>query len=156
MDINLTLLMQMLAFGAFVVFCAKFIWPPLTRAVDKRQQQIAAGLAAGEEGRQNLAQAEKRLAAMMTDAKSRAAEIVAQGEKRKSESIEQAKDAAKVEGERIVALGRAEIEQELVRARDVLRSQVAELAVAGAARILRREVDAGRHADLLASLQKQL
>jgi len=156
MDINLTLLMQMLAFGAFLVFCAKFIWPPLTRAVDKRQQQIAAGLAAGEEGRQNLSQAEKRIAAMMTDAKSRAAEIVAQGEKRKSESIEQAKDAAKVEGERIVALGRAEIEQELVRAKDALRNQVAELAVAGAARILRREVDAGKHADLLASLQKQL
>ncbi len=156
MNINLTLLMQAVAFFVFILFCSKFIWPPLMRAIDTRQKQIADGLAAGEEGRQSLSKAEARIAEMMTDAKARVSEIIAQGEKLKSETIEQSKDAAKVEGDRIIAAAKAEIQQEVLRAKESLRNQVADLAVAGAAKILKREVDPKAHAELLAEIRKQL
>jgi F-type H+-transporting ATPase subunit b len=156
MSINLTLLMQAVAFGAFIWFCAKFIWPPLMRAIETRQQQIADGLAAGEEGRQSLSRAEKRIAEMMTEAKTRAAEIVAQGEKHKNQTIDQSRAEAQAEADRIIANAKAEIEQEVNRAKEALRNQVAALAVAGASKILKREVDAKAHSDLLAELQKQL
>lgn len=156
MNINLTLLMQAVAFFVFILFCAKFIWPPLMQAIDTRQKQIADGLAAGEEGRQSLSKAEARVAEMMADAKARVSEIIAQGEKLKSETIEQSKGAAKVEGDRIIAAAKAEIQQEVLRAKEALRNQVADLAVAGASKILRREVDAKAHAELLAEIRKQL
>ncbi|MGH8852502.1 MAG: F0F1 ATP synthase subunit B [Casimicrobiaceae bacterium] len=156
MSINLTLFMQAAVFGIFIWFCATFIWPHLMRAIETRQQQIADGLAAGEEGRHSLANAEKRIAEMMTDAKSRAQEIVAQGEKLKSETIEQSKAAAKAEGDRLLAAAKAEIEQEVYRAKESLRGQVAQLAIAGAEKILKREVDAKAHAELLAAIEKQL
>jgi F-type H+-transporting ATPase subunit b len=156
MNINLTLFMQAAAFAVFIGFCAKFVWPPLMRAIENRQKQIADGLAAGEEGRQSLSKAETSIAQMMTEAKARASEIIAQGEKLKSETIEQSKDAAKTEGDRIIAAAKAEIQQEVFRAKDSLRNQVAELAVAGAAKILKREVDPKAHAALLAEIQKQL
>jgi F-type H+-transporting ATPase subunit b len=156
MSINLTLLMQAVAFGAFIWFCAKFIWPPLMRAIETRQQQIADGLAAGEEGRQSLSRAEKRIAEMMTEAKTTAAEIVAQGEKHKNQTIDQSRAEAQAEADRIIANAKAEIEQEVNRAKEALRNQVAALAVAGASKILKREVDAKTHSDLLAELQKQL
>ena len=156
MDINLTLFMQAAAFAAFIWFTARFVWPPLMRAIDTRQKQIADGLAAGEQGRQSLASTEKRIADMMTEAKTRSSEIIAQGDKLKAETIEAAKAQAKAEGERILAGAKAEIEQEVMRAREALRNQVADLAVAGAAKILKREVDAKAHADLLAAIQKEL
>jgi F-type H+-transporting ATPase subunit b len=156
MNINLTLLMQAVAFFVFILFCAKFVWPPLMRAIETRQKQIADGLAAGEEGRQSLSKAETRIAQMMTDAKTRASEIIAQGEKLKSETIELSKGEAKAEGDRILAAAKAEIQQEVFRAKESLRNQVAELAVAGAAKILKREVDPKAHAELLAAIQKQL
>jgi F-type H+-transporting ATPase subunit b len=156
MNINLTLLMQAVAFFAFIWFCARFVWPPLTRAIETRQRQIAEGLEAGEQGRQSLASAEKRVAAMLDEAKQKAAEIVATGEKFRAEAIEAARGEARAEAERIVASAKAEIEQEMSRAREALRDQVADLAVAGAAQILRREVDAKAHADLLASIRSQL
>lgn len=156
MNINLTLLMQAVIFAIFIWFCARYIWPVLMRAIENRQQQIADGLAAGEEGRQSLSRAEKRIAEMMTEAKTRASEIVSQGDKLKDETIEQARTDAQAEADRIIAAAKSEIEQEVNRAKEALRSQVAALAVAGAAKILRREVDAKAHADLLAALQKQL
>ena len=156
MNINLTLFMQAAAFAVFIWLCAKFIWPVLMRAIETRQQQIADGLAAGEEGRQSLSRAEKRIAEMMTEAKSRATEIVAQGERLKSETVEQAHADAQAEADRIIAAAKTEIEQEVQRAKEALRGQVAELAVAGAAKILKREVDAKTHAELLAELQRQL
>jgi F-type H+-transporting ATPase subunit b len=156
MNLNLTLAMQAVIFAVFIWFCAAFIWPALMRAIEARQKEVADGLAAGEEGRQSLGRAEKQIAQMLVDAKTRASEIVAQGEKFKSETIEQARKEAKAESDRIVASARAEIEQEVQRAKDALRDQVAELAVAGARKILGREVDAKTHADLLASLQRQL
>ena len=156
MNINLTLLMQAAAFAAFIWFTAKFVWPPLMRAIDTRQKQIADGLAAGEQGRQSLASTEKRIADMMSEAKVRSSEIIAQGDKLKTETIEAAKAQAKEEAERILAGAKAEIEQEIMRAKEALRNQVADLAVAGAAKILKREVDAKAHADLLAAIRQQL
>jgi len=156
MNINLTLVMQAVAFAAFIWFTAKFIWPPLMGAIATRQKQIADGLAAGEQGRRELASTEKRIADMLTEAKAKSAEIVATGEKFKAETIEAAKGEAKAEADRIIAAGRAQIEQEVARAREQLRNQVADLAVAGAAKILGREVDAKAHADLLASIERQL
>ncbi|HKW79396.1 MAG TPA: F0F1 ATP synthase subunit B [Casimicrobiaceae bacterium] len=156
MNINLTLFMQAALFAIFIWACAKFIWPGLMRAIEKRQTQIADGLAAGEEARRSLANAEKRVAEMLGDAKARAQEIVAQGEKLKTETIEQSKTTAKAEGDRLIAAAKAEIEQEVYRAKETLRGQVAQLAVAGAEKILKREVDAKAHAELLASIEKQL
>ncbi|HVO87747.1 MAG TPA: F0F1 ATP synthase subunit B [Casimicrobiaceae bacterium] len=156
MNINLTLLMQAVAFAAFIWFTAKFVWPPMMRAIETRQKQIAEGLAASEQGRQSLAVAEKRIAQMMDEAKAKAAEIVATGEKFRTETIEQAKGEARAEAERIIAGAKAEIDQEVTRAKEQLRDHVADLAVSGAAKILKREVDAKVHADLLADLRTQL
>ena len=156
MNINLTLLMQAIGFGLFIWFTAKFVWPPLMRAVETRQKQIAEGLAAGEQGRQNLVTAEKRVADMITEAKAKAGEIVATGEKFKTETIDQAKAEAAAERERIIAAAKAEAQQEYARAREQLRHQVADLAVAGAARILKREIDPKAHADLLATIRQEL
>ena len=156
MDINFTLVMQAVAFGAFIWFTAKFVWPPLMGAIETRQKQIADGLAAGEAGKQSLANAERRIADMLSEAKTRSSEIIAQGDKLKTETVEASKAEAKAEAERILAAARAEIQQELSRAREALRDQVSDLAVAGAAQILKREVDAKAHADLLAAIRKQL
>jgi F-type H+-transporting ATPase subunit b len=156
MNINLTLVMQALAFAAFIWFTAKFIWPPLMRAIETRQRQIADGLAAGEQGRQALASAETRITDLLSEARSKAAEIVATGEKFRSETVELAKNEAKAEADRIVAAAKAEIAQEVARAKEQLRNQVAGLAVMGAEKILQREVDAKAHADLLASIQREI
>ena len=156
MDINFTLVMQSVAFSAFIWFTARFIWPPLMGAIENRQKQIADGLAAGEAGKQSLASAEKRIAEMLTEAKSRSSDIIAQGEKLKTETVDAAKADAKTEGERILAAAKAEIQQEVTRAKESLRNQVSELAVAGAAKILKREIDAAAHAELLAELRRQL
>jgi len=156
MNINFTLVMQAISFAVFVWFCSKFVWPYLMRAIDTRQKQIADGLAAGEQGRQDLATAERKIAAMLTEAKTRSSDIIAQGEKLKTETIDAAKQEAKAEAARILAAAKDEIEQEIVRAKEALRDQVADLAVAGASKILKREVDAKAHADLLASIRQQL
>jgi F-type H+-transporting ATPase subunit b len=156
MNINLTLLMQAAAFAAFIWFTAKFVWPPLMRAVEARQKQIADGLAAADEGRKSLANAEKRISDLVGEARAKAGEIVAQGEKFRQETVEQAKAEAKAEAERIVAAAKAEIAQEVARAKEDLRHQVSSLAIAGAEKILKREVDAKAHADLLAEIQRQV
>jgi len=156
MNMNLTLVMQAVAFFAFILFTAKVVWPPLIRAIETRQRQIAEGLQAGEQGRQSLSTAEKRIGTMLDEAKQKAAEIVAQGEKFRAETVEAARTEAQAEKDRIVASGRSEIEQELTRAKEQLRNQVADLAVAGASRILKREVDAKAHADLLAAIRTEL
>jgi len=156
MDINLTLLMQALAFGVFIWFTAKFVWPPLSNAIAERQKQIAEGLAAAERGKQDYAQAEKRVAEVVSEAKTRATEIVTLAEKQRNETIERAKAEALAEAEKVKAMKLGELEQEIVRAKEVLRNQVADLAVAGAEKILRREVDAKAHADLLSAIRQEL
>lgn len=156
MNINVTLIAQAITFFAFIFFCAKFIWPPLTNAISARQKQVAEGLAAAEEGRQSLERSAVKAEEEISKARARAGEIVAQAEKRVSQMIEDAKLTAREEGNREKQAAKAEIEQEVSRAREALRLQVASLAVAGAEKILRREVDAKVHADLLKAVQAEL
>jgi len=156
MNFNLTLIMQAVAFAAFIWFCARFVWPPLMSAIETRQKQISDGLAAGELGRKELANAQKREAEIIAEAKAKSQEIVAIGEKYKADAIEQAKVDAKAEADRIVAAAKAEIEQEVARAKESLRDAVADLAVAGATQILKRDVDRTVHAQLLAQLKSEL
>jgi F-type H+-transporting ATPase subunit b len=156
MNINLTLFAQAATFAIFIWFTAKFVWPHLSRAIEARQKNIAEGLAAAERGKQDLEQAAVRTADMLRQARQQAQEVLAQAEKRASQIIDEAKTTAAEEGARLIAGAKAEIEQEVSRAREMLRTQIAALAVAGAEQILRREVDAKVHADLLASVQNQL
>ena len=156
MNLNFTLVAQALTFAIFIWFTAKFVWPHLSRAIDARQKHIAQGLAAAERGKQDLEQAAVKSAELLREARQQAQEILAQAEGRGVQIVEEAKGAAGEEGARLLAGAKAEIEQEVSRAREMLREQVATLAVAGAEQILRREVDAKVHADLLAGLQGQL
>jgi len=156
MNINLTMFAQAATFAIFIWFTAKFVWPHLSRAIDARQKHIAEGLAAAERGKLDLEQAAVKTADMLREARQQAQEILAQAERRAVQMIEEAKNAASEEGARLVTGAKAEIDQEVSRARETLRTQVALLAVAGAEQILRREVDAKVHADLLATIQSQL
>jgi F-type H+-transporting ATPase subunit b len=152
MDITFTLIAQALTFAILIWFTAKFIWPPLMSAIENRQKTIADGLAAGERGKHDLELAAKRSAELLREAKEKAADILAGGDKRATEIIEAAKIQAKVEADRIIAGATAEIEQETFRAKEQLRSQVSAIALAGAAKILGREVDAKAHNDMLDKL----
>lgn len=156
MNINLTLLAQAVSFAILIWFTVKFVWPPLLNAIESRQKQIADGLAAGERGRHELELASKRASQELHDAKEKASAIIAQAEKRAAEIIEEAKGNAKVEGDRILTGAKAEIEQEVNRAKEGLRQQVSQLAVAGAEKILRREIDAKAHSDMLTAIANEL
>lgn len=155
MDINATLIGQAVWFGLFIWFTMKFVWPPLQRAMHERQKLIADGLAAAERGKQELEQAAKRTEEILVEARQKAQELLVQADKRASQIVEEAKTVAKTEGERLLTGAKAEIEQEVFRAKETLRTQVAALAVAGAEQILRREVDAKAHAELLTQIQGQ-
>lgn len=156
MNINLTLLAQAVSFAILIWFTVKFVWPPLLNAVETRQKQIADGLAAGERGRHELELASKRASQDLHTAKEKASAIIAQAEKRAAEIIEEAKNNAKVEGDRILTGAKAEIDQEVNRAKEGLRQQVSQLAIAGAEKILRREIDAKAHSDMLAAIANEL
>ena len=156
MSFNLTLIAQALTFALFILFTVKVVWPYMLRAIETRQKQIADGLAAAEQGKKSLEVSGKQAEQAIQAARTRAAEIISQAEKRDAQMVEAAKVAAKEEGDREKAGARAEIEQQAQRAREQLRDQVAALAVAGAEKILRREVDAKAHAELLDGIKKQL
>ncbi|GBG13757.1 F-type H+-transporting ATPase subunit b [Novimethylophilus kurashikiensis] len=156
MNINLTLLAQAVSFAILIWFTVKFVWPPLLTAVETRQKTIADGLAAAERGKHDLELASKRAAQELHAAKEKASEIIAQAEKRATEIIEEAKGNAKIEGDRIITGAKAEIEQEVNRAKEGLRQQVSELAITGAEKILRREIDTKAHADMLSAIAKEL
>jgi len=156
MNFNLTLIAQALVFAAFIAFTIKFVWPPLLRAIEARQKEIADGLAAADQGRRSLETSTRQAEEEIRRARERAADIVSQAEKRSAQMIEEAKNAAREEAGREKTAAKAEIAQEASRAREQLRDHVASLAVAGAEKILRREVDAKAHADLLDSIKKQL
>ena len=156
MNINLTLISVAVAFAIFIWFTAKFIWPPLMRAIETRQKNIAEGLAAAERGKQDLAKAEVRVAEALNEAKARAADIVALAEKQRNATIEKSKTEALAEAARVTQLKLAELDQEISRAKEVLRNQVADLAVAGAQKILAREINPQVHADLLNRLKAEL
>jgi len=156
MNINLTLIGQTITFIVFVWFCMRFIWPPLMRALDDRRKKIADGLAAAEEGEHKKELANKEATTILRDAKSQAQDILAGAERRGNAIVEEAKAEAKVEGERLIAAARVEIDQELNRARETLRGQLAGLVVAGAGQILDKEIDAKAHSKLLDELVAQL
>jgi F-type H+-transporting ATPase subunit b len=156
MNLNFTLIAQALAFALFIWFTVKFIWPPLMRAIEQRQKQIADGLAAGERGRQELEAAGKRAQGELAKARERVGEIIDSAEKRDSQMLEEAKAAARAEADRILAAAKADIDQQIARAREMLREQVASLAVAGAEKILRREVNPETHAELLGQLKREI
>ena len=156
MNINATLFVQIVVFLALWWFTAKYVWPPIVKSLDERSKRIADGLAAADKAKADLAAAEKRVQAEITAARNSAAEVRASGEKQAASLIEE----ARAEAARIVAEARKAAEGEAAlaaqRAKDQLREQVATLAVAGAERILRREIDAGKHAELLAGLKAEL
>ena len=156
MNLNLSLVAQAITFAAFIWFTVKFVWPPMLRAIEARQKTIADGLAAAEQGKRSLETSSKQADEEIKRARGRAAEIISQAEKRVAQMIEEAKTSAKEEGNREKAAAKAEIEQEVTRTREQLRDRVASLAVAGAEKILRREVDAKAHGDLLESIKRQL
>jgi F-type H+-transporting ATPase subunit b len=156
MNLNFTLIAQALAFALFIWFTVKFIWPPLMRAIEQRQKQIADGLAAGEQGRREMEAAGKRAHEELAKARERVGVIIGSAERREAQMLEEAKAAAKAEAERILAAAKADIDQQIARAREMLREQVAALAVAGAEKILRREVDAKTHSELLSQLKREI
>jgi len=155
-SINATLIGQMIWFVVFIWITMKYVWPPLQKAMADRQQQIADGLAAAERGKHDLDLAAKRSAETIREAKEKAAVLVAEAEKRAREIVEAAKESAKQEAEKVYKGKLAELDQEAERVRSALRERVAELAIAGAEKILRREIDAKAHADMIAALKQEL
>lgn len=156
MNINATLIGQAISFIIFVWFCMKYVWPPIMAALEERKKKIADGLAAAERGKHEQELAEQRAKEVIQRAKEEAAGILAQAQKRASEIVEESKDTARVEGDRIITAANAEIEQEVNRAKENLRSQVVSLAVAGAAKVIDRELDAKAHDALLQDLVSQI
>ena len=156
MNLNATLLVQAISFAFLIWFCVKFIWPPITTAIDERNRKIADGLAEAEKGRAALAEGEKQKAVMLREARDAAGELKLVNEKQAQALIEDAKVQAKLEAERIIAGAQAQIAQEQQKAPEQLREQVAALAVIGAEQILKREIDQKAHADMLAQLKAQL
>ena len=152
MNINLTLLGQLIAFVAFVAFCMRFVWPPIVSALAERQQKIADGLAAADRASHDLELAHKRVTEEMANAKREAAVIIDAANKRAAALIDEAKVAAVAEADRVKAAAAAEVEQERARAQEQLMSQVSSLALAGAEKVLGSEIDAAKHAELLKSL----
>jgi len=156
MNINITLIGQLVTFVVFVWFTKKFVWAPIMVALEQRKGRIADGLAAAERGQHEQELAKQRAAESLRDAKSQAAEIVNLAQKRAAEIVDEAKTDARTEGARILHAAEAEIEQELNRAREQLREKVSELAVAGAEKILRREINADAHREILDGVAKQI
>ncbi|WP_138513682.1 F0F1 ATP synthase subunit B [Rhodoferax bucti] len=156
MNINATLFLQAIVFAILVWFTMKFVWPPITKALDERAQKIADGLAAADKAKAELASANKRVEAELASSRNETATRLADAERRAQTIVEEAKARAVEEGNRIIAAAKAEAEQQSVKARDALREQVAALAVKGAEQILRKEVSAGVHADLLSRLKTEL
>ncbi len=156
MNINLTLIGQLLSFVVFVWFTMKFVWTPIMGALEERSKGIADGLAAAEQGKHERELAKDRVKEVLHDAKAQAGDIVAQAKKRAAEIVDEAKTDAHGEGERLLTAARAEIEQETNRAREQLRGKVAELAIIGAEKILHKEINAAAHQEIVDSLAKEI
>lgn len=156
MSINATLFVQGIVFLLLVLFTMKFVWPPIAKALDERAQKIATGLAAADKAKADLSSANQRVEQELTASRNETASRLADAERRAQQIIEEAKGRASEEAAKIVAAARSEAEQQTVRAREALREQVAALAVKGAEQILRKEVNAGVHADLLQRLKTEL
>jgi len=153
---NATLIGNLIAFTVFVMFCMKYVWPPIIGAIEDRQKKIADGLAASEEGEKALEVAQVEVDAQLKDAKSQAADIIEQAKKRGSTIVDEETQRGHSEREKIIAQGHSEIEAERNRTKEELRKQVAALAVAGAEKILEREIDAAAQSDIVAKLVAEL
>jgi len=156
MNFNYTLIGQSITFFVFVWFCMKFVWPPIMNALHARKAKIADGLAAAEKGQHEEELAKNRAVEILKEAKDQAGEVIRQAEKRASEIVDAASQDAKAEGERLVHAAQAEIEQNITRAREELRGQVVTLAVAGAGKVLKKEIDEKANEGLLKDLAAQL
>ncbi len=156
MDINLTLFGQIIAMVVFVLFCMKFVWPPLMSAIEERQAKITDGLAAADQGQEKLEQAETEASKVVADARQQATGILDQAHARANEIVAEGKESGVKERERQLAAARAEIEQEAHRAREELRGQVSAIAMAGAEKILNREIDTSAHEDILGKLAREI
>ena len=156
MSINATLLAQLVVFFILAWVTMSFVWPPITKALDERAKKIADGLSAADKAKADLSEANKRVEAQLSAARTDATQRLADAERLAQSMIEEAKTRASEEGAKIVAAAKAEAEQEAVKARETLREQVAALAVKGAEQILKREVNAGVHAELLGRLKTEL
>nr|WP_299245105.1 F0F1 ATP synthase subunit B [uncultured Halomonas sp.] len=156
MNINLTLIGQMIAFAIFVWFCTKYVWPPISNALHERQKKIADGLDAASRANRDLELAQERADETLRESKGQAAEILEQAHKRSNQMVEEARDTARQEGERMIANAHAEIEQEINRAKEELRMQVARLAIEGAERILESSIDEKKHRELVDKLATEL
>jgi F-type H+-transporting ATPase subunit b len=156
MNINATLIGQAIAFFLFVVFCMKYVWPPIMHALEERKKKIADGLAAAEHGKREEVLAEERAKELLREAKEQASEIINRADKRAAEIVDESKDDARTEGDRLLTAARAEIDQELNRVKEELRRQVVAVALAGAGKVLEREVDESTHAELLNKLAAEI
>jgi F-type H+-transporting ATPase subunit b len=156
MNITLTLFAQMAAFVVLIYFVNKVLWGPMSKMLEDRQKRIADGLAAADKGKEEQALAEKNAMQKISEAKAQASEIVAQAQKRSNEIVDEAKNTAREEADRILAAANAEIEQEVNRAKEKLRKEVSAIALAGASKVLKKEVDAKAHNALLNDLAAQI
>ncbi|MDM7859327.1 F0F1 ATP synthase subunit B [Alteromonas sp. ASW11-36] len=156
MNINATLIGQLIAFAVFVIFCMKYVWPPLMAAIEARQKTIADGLADAERAGKDLELAQEKATAQLREAKQQAAEIIEQAKKRANQLVDEETQRGHAEREKIINQGYAEIEAERNRAKEDLRKQVAALAVVGAERILQREIDAAAQDDIVEKLVAEL
>lgn len=156
MNINLTILAQLISFAIFVWFCKKYIWPPIIGAMEERQKQIADGLNAAERAGADLEEAKQEIAGQLAEAKGQAAQILDQANKRAVQIVDEAKDQAISEGQRLKDAAQSDIEQEVNRAKEQLRSQVAVLALAGAEKVLEASIDESAHRDIVDKLAASL
>ena len=156
MNLNYTLVGQMIFFAAFVLFCMKYVWPPIIGAMTEREKKIADGLAAADRASKDLELAQKKAGQSLTEAKAQAAELIEQANKRSSQIIDEAKHTARQEGDRLIAAAKAEIGQEKNRVIEELRKEVASIAIAGAEKILGSSVDASKHSEMLDKLAAEI
>jgi F-type H+-transporting ATPase subunit b len=155
-NINLTLVIQMLVFATLVWFTMKYVWPMILGPMEERSRKIAQGLAAGQEGEKSLAEAREKSEAIVREARERATQIIDQAQHRANDLIEQAKGTATAEGQRLVAAAHQQIELDATHARESLRREVAQIAVKAASKLLEREIDPRAHADLIDKLATQI
>lgn len=156
MNINLTLVVQMVIFVVLIWFTMKFVWPIILGAMEERSKKIATGLAAAEKGQQELAQANSKAEVIIREARERATQIIDQAQHRANDLVEQAKGTATQEGKRLIAAAQQQIDLEATRARETLRKDVAQIAVSAASKLLEREIDPKAHADLIGKLATQI
>lgn len=156
MNLNATMIGQAIAFAILIWFSVKFIWPQLTNAIDERQKKIAEGLSAADKSQKDLVDAKAQADVIVREARDKATKIVEQANRRGNEMVDEAKTAANAEGQRLLADARAEVALEKGKVRDQLRAEVATLAIAGASKVLGREIDARAHADLIEQLAAQI